>query len=125
MRYALMLAGLLLSGLAHAATVDFSLSWTAPTTGGPVTDYRAVCVDSAGGTVLDAVTAGTTVTGTAFDVPPGAGSCSVTARGPGGESDAVVAGWSLDITAPPGAPTNFTITLDCSVVDGSVSCEQV
>ncbi len=125
MRYAVLLAGFLLSCTLHAATVDFSLSWDAPITGGPVTDYRAVCTDSAGATVLDAVTAGTTATGTAFDVPPGAGSCSVVARGPGGESDAVVAGWSLDVTAPPGSPTNFTITLNCSVVDGSVSCEQV
>lgn len=125
MRY--LIAGLLLclSSVAMAANVEFNLSWSAPGTGGPVTDYHAVCVDSAGATVLDAVTASTSASGTASNVPSGVGSCSVVARGPGGESEAVTASWSLDITAPPGPPTNFTITLNCSVVDGSVVCEQV
>jgi hypothetical protein len=37
----------------------------------------------------------------------------------------VVAAWSISVELPPGPPTNFQITLDCSVVEGVVLCEQV
>lgn len=110
---------------AQAADVDLSLAWDPPIAGGPVTDYRATCTDSGGAVILDTVTAGTTATGSATNVAEGAGSCSVVARGPGGESPPAVAAWSISIQLPPGVPENFRITLSCSVVSGSVVCEQV
>ena len=122
MRYALMLAGLLLSGLAHAATVEFSLSWSEPDTGGPVDDYLVQCSDADGRIVLDVVTAGTSATGTALDVAEGTGSCSLTVRGPGGESEPVFTSWTLEITAPPGAPDMFRVEISCSADTGAVSC---
>lgn len=125
MRYALILAGLLLSGLSHAATVQFSLTWDAPATGGPVTEYAAVCTDSAGATVLDVVTTTTSAEAVTDGVAAGQGECLVTAIGPGGSSEPVSAAFVLGITAPPGPPTNFRIELECEIADGVVSCEQV
>lgn len=108
-----------------AADVDLTLTWGPPSAGGPVTDYRAICTASDGAVILDVVTADTTAAGSALGVAEGAGTCSVVARGPGGESAPVVAGWSISVELPPGPPTNFTITLDCTVVEGVVVCEQV
>lgn len=122
---AAMVALFILAPAAHAADVDFALAWDAPAAGGPVTDYRATCTDSAGATVLDVTTAGLTAAASATGVAEGAGTCSLVARGPGGESAPVVASWSISVILPPGVPSNFRITLDCTVVDGTVVCEQV
>lgn len=125
MRY--LIAGLLLlvSSIASAATVQFTLSWEAPTTGGPVTEYAAVCTDASGATVLDVLTTETSAEAITDGVAEGQGECLVTAIGPGGSSEAVAAAFSIGITAPPGPPTNFQIVLECEIVDGAVSCEQV
>ena len=119
-----LLAGLL-SIPAHAADVAFSLSWSPPVTGGPVESYAASCVDSGGTNVLSVATATTTAAGSAQGVAEGAGSCSLIAIGPGGTSAPVVAAFSITVTAPPGPPTDFTITLQCTVVEGVAVCEQV
>lgn len=126
---ALLLFGLLCLALiarpVFAADMDLTLTWGPPAAGGPVTDYQATCTDAAGTVILDVVTAETTAAATASGVAEGAGSCSLIARGPGGESAPVVATWSISVELPPGPPTNFQITLDCSVVEGVVLCEQV
>ena len=124
MRYIIALAALLLALPAYAVDVEFTLSWDAPTEGGPVDDYAVVCTDSSGATIVDQATAETSLTAAAT-VAEGAGECSLIARGPGGESDPVTAAFSVEVTAPPGPPQNFQITLDCTVVDGEVVCEQV
>lgn len=110
---------------AKAADVEFTLSWSAPITGGPVDSYSAVCVDSEGATVLDVATADTSAAGNATDVAEGAGTCSVVAIGPGGTSEPALAAFSIGVTLPPGPPQDFTITLQCTVTDGVAVCEQV
>lgn len=110
---------------AQAADVDFTLTWSAPTTGGPVDSYAATCTDSAGTTVLDVATATTAAAGNAQNVAEGAGSCSVVAIGPGGTSTPAVAAFSIGVTLPPGPPQDVTITLQCTVADGVAVCEQV
>lgn len=110
---------------AKAADVEFTLSWSAPITGGPVDSYAATCTDAAGTTVLDAATTETTAAANALNVAEGAGTCSVVAIGPGGTSTPAVAAFSIGVTLPPGPPQDVTITLQCTVADGVAVCEQV
>ena len=121
-------AFLVLSTLAAAAwatSVEFDLSWTEPTTGGPVHGYTARCVDSSGQVVIDLVSNTTAASGSASNVAQGTGFCEISATGPGGVSAPAVASWSLQVTAPPGVPTEITITLRCVVESGVAVCEQV
>jgi len=123
---ALLLAVLILfAAPTLAADVGITLSWSAPTTGGPVDSYAVTCTDAAGTQVLATTTTTLSAAGSATGVSEGQGSCALTAIGPGGQSAPVIASWSISVELPPGPPSNFQITLDCMVVDGVVVCEQV
>lgn len=112
---------------ASDATVELRLAWDAPTTGGPVADYDLVCtgdIPASAVTLQTEYTAGpATFTGGTIS-----GDCRIAARGPGGTGPAVEVAWSysIDIVPPaPGPVENFRITLDCTIAEGTVTCEQV
>jgi hypothetical protein len=109
------------------AQAQMTINWNAPITGGPVDDYALTCT---GSFPIDTITTGTSHTSAPIDVTNGqqlSGSCSLTARNAIGASPAATADYlySVAVSVPPGPPTDFTITLDCTMVDGVVSCEQV
>jgi hypothetical protein len=114
---------------AMAADVQAQLQveWSAPTDGGPVADYAVACT---GSFPVDATTVGLSYTSAAIPVTDGqtlAGECVVTARNAEGatSSPSIAYSTTIGVNLPPGAPQNVTITLNCVVVDGTATCEQV
>lgn len=121
--------------MAQAAEVGLTLEWAAPVDGGPVDGYAVTCT---GDIPVDESTAETSLTASGqFDSGTVSGNCEVRAFNQQidpvtseiftqfGPAAAASYSFALDITAPPGAPTNFTISFECSAVDGVVTCEQV
>lgn len=122
---ALLVVLALIAAPAMAAEVEITLDWWAPIDGGPVAGYAVACT---GDIPVDQSTAQTSLTASGeFDSGTVAGNCEVRAFNAAGFGPAAAASYSLtlDVTLPPGAPTNFTISFECSVLDGVVSCEQV
>lgn len=111
--------------MAQAAEVALTLEWAAPSDGGPADGYAVVCT---GDIPVDESTAATSLTASGeFDSGTVAGDCEVRAFNAAGFGPAASASYALtlDVMVPPGAPTNFTISFECTVVDGVAVCEQV
>lgn len=130
-----MFLAVLISIPVMAAEVELTLDWAAPVDGGPVDGYAVTCT---GDIPVDESTAETSLTASGqFDSGTVSGNCEVRAFNQQidpvtseiftqfGPAAAASYSFALDITAPPGAPTNFTISFECSAVDGVVTCEQV
>jgi hypothetical protein len=110
---------------AWGAEVEITLNWSPPASGGPVAAYEVTCT---GDIPVSTTTTETSVTaGGEFESGVISGACEVRAVNAAGPGPAATAAYSLDlnITLPPGPPTDFTLQFNCSVSSGLVTCEQV